>query len=181
MQRSQSGFIGSSPQVRGKRGPHLNACVSARLIPAGAGKTNCHVAALTRIAAHPRRCGENLLDVLFFGQDCGSSPQVRGKRHLHWWHTRSRRLIPAGAGKTCHSHIMPNWIAAHPRRCGENPRVRRIRRLYTGSSPQVRGKPVLVYIAHRCERLIPAGAGKTFLSAMRAMCSPAHPRRCGEN
>ena len=53
-------MAGSSPQVRGKPHKIWYSSISARLIPAGAGKTPRTVCALRGISAHPRRCGENL-------------------------------------------------------------------------------------------------------------------------
>ena len=50
-----------------------------------------------------------------------------------------------------------------------------------GSSPQVRGTP-LVDSSHRCRSgLIPAGAGNTSSTRSPARRSRAHPRRCGEH
>ena len=51
---------GSSPQVRGKLGVTGNDAPIIRLIPAGAGKTIFCFLSFQLVAAHPRRCGENL-------------------------------------------------------------------------------------------------------------------------
>ena len=50
---------GSSPQVRGKHLRMRRRAVSARLIPAGAGKTTHYGIVALMASAHPRRCGEN--------------------------------------------------------------------------------------------------------------------------
>ena len=71
----------------------------------------------------------------------GSSPQVRGKPVKKQTSHSTRRLIPAGAGKT----IDPTGV--------EEP-------VY-GSSPQVRGKRETKIKETIEKRLIPAGAGKT--------------------
>ena len=50
-----------------------------------------------------------------------------------------------------------------------------------GSSPQVRGKPIIMTRVNISHRLIPAGAGKTSSKELYHPRDMAHPRRCGEN
>ena len=132
-------------------------------------------------AAHPRRCGENKSTCLLSSMGSGSSPQVRGKHTQIYTREPTRRLIPAGAGKTERGRGIQGCRSAHPRRCGENiPRYIPANQL-DGSSPQVRGKhPGRQYFLYPC-RLIPAGAGKPRVAYFCAIFFPAHPRRCGEN
>ena len=152
-----------------------------RLIPAGAGKTARRNSEQDRRAAHPRRCGENIdltaVDIL----SRGSSPQVRGKLLLSLLYSLLARLIPAGAGKTTEPHRCNSGHAAHPRRCGENTLTLVSQTVRLGSSPQVRGKPILDIGSERGCRLIPAGAGKTLNNISLTRQYAAHPRRCGEN
>ena len=152
---------GSSPRVRGKRGPLANARCSRRLIPARAGKTSGG-------GPRPRR-------------PCGSSPRVRGKRQSSPPHSYAAGLIPARAGKTVPILMVAGRARAHPRACGENwtHALRLINQ--TGSSPRVRGKPLPG--SRLCGRagLIPARAGKTSSSERPAARPRAHPRACGEN
>ena len=152
-----------------------------RLIPAGAGKTARRNSEQDRRAAHPRRCGENIdltaVDIL----SRGSSPQVRGKLLLSLLYSLLARLIPAGAGKTTEPHRCNSGHAAHPRRCGENTLTLVSQTVRLGSSPQVRGKPLVPAGWENMSRLIPAGAGKTRTRARYQPYPPAHPRRCGEN
>ena len=171
----------SSPQVRGKQTLVAGGRKKARLIPAGAGKTGSGAAVSSFTAAHPRRCGENIGALIGTVLTAGSSPQVRGKHADTLQTVRVGRLIPAGAGKTSTAYCATYSSAAHPRRCGENNRIRRGAAVHTGSSPQVRGKPGLHRLRRPDRRLIPAGAGKTshFVSFFDE--SAAHPRRCGEN
>ena len=91
---------GSSPQVRGKLSILTETVQRRRLIPAGAGKTFTVFCAIGVVAAHPRRCGENVSLTLGSVDDNGSSPQVRGKLGVYHPVRVSERLIPAGAGKT---------------------------------------------------------------------------------
>ena len=51
---------GSSPQVRGKHSGFCEGKNKVRLIPAGAGKTTGIWQVKHKLAAHPRRCGENI-------------------------------------------------------------------------------------------------------------------------
>ena len=52
---------------------------------------------------------------------------------------------------------------------------------FTGSPPQVRGKPSLVLATCSDIRITPAGAGKTLIYRDICHCKQDHPRRCGEN
>ena len=172
---------GSSPRVRGKRGATPLVIQSGRLIPACAGKTDECAAAVSDREAHPRVCGENL-PATRCGLTCsGSSPRVRGKLTINALSAADGGLIPACAGKTRSGLTGLAPSRAHPRVCGEN-RIASSRIVSSrGSSPRVRGKPH----EQRRERpycgLIPACAGKTFLSLRGEANTGAHPRVCGEN
>ena len=91
--------------------------------------------------AHPRACGENIIDKRIAVPHKGSSPRVRGKRAHGTDAVGPRGLIPARAGKT---YAVKNGYApktAHPRACGENCIVGGDADVPAGSSPRVRGKP----------------------------------------
>ena len=172
---------GSPPQVRGKR--HFLASSNFRLgiTPAGAGKTFLDEPEKEEQWDHPRRCGEN-----FAGMDkpegmTGSPPQVRGKLERLHEDCAITGITPAGAGKTrrCCAH-RPKF-QDHPRRCGENARTAQDMRLWTGSPPQVRGKPPRCRRKSPMTRITPAGAGKTVVIRRRFALAWDHPRRCGEN
>ena len=111
---------GSSPLTRGKL--HAGGVGDRRggLIPAHAGKTVTHGPPPRPPAAHPRSRGENSVAPVGTTARCGSSPLTRGKRGTVALWLRSRRLIPAHAGKTGRQpRRMPGWTA-HPRSRGEN-------------------------------------------------------------
>ena len=76
---------------------------------------------------------------------------------------------------------MGGCTADHPRRCGENLVLFRLRAVHMGSPPQVRGKRRLIDAAVIYAGITPAGAGKTRRSAARSLPPEDHPRRCGEN
>ena len=65
--------------------------------------------------------------------------------------------------------------------CGENPRPLAPGSGETGSSPRVRGKPLIPLSPLSHTGLIPACAGKTPLAFERSRSERAHPRVCGEN
>ena len=74
---------GSSPRVRGKQVRAYAGVNREGLIPACAGKTPGRVFLVHVLGAHPRVCGENLVDSVNPLKALGSSPRVRGKRWLH--------------------------------------------------------------------------------------------------
>ena len=69
----------------------------------------------------------------------------------------------------------------HPRRCGENYICLIMQIVFSGSPPQVRGKPKHRPEVDPCLRITPAGAGKTLHGGASSMRTRDHPRRCGEN
>ena len=173
--------FGSSPRVRGKL-PALGRVEAHRgLIPARAGKTSRRGASGRGTWAHPRACGENIAPGRVAARHSGSSPRVRGKRHVHktcWQHVG---LIPARAGKTARRSGSGRRRSAHPRACGENHGPACRSRANLGSSPRVRGKLSRCGPSWRARRLIPARAGKTISDGLTAQVAGAHPRACGEN
>ena len=132
---------GSSPRVRGKPASTTPAWTPPRLIPACAGKTPATRPAASSAGAHPRVCGENLVDVADTRFPQGSSPRVRGKRRDGQARRPRPGLIPACAGKTPPPGATPGSDGAHPRVCGENETMSLAEYERAGSSPRVRGKP----------------------------------------
>ena len=72
-------------------------------------------------------------------------------------------------------------MRAHPRVCGENLVLDRLKSDRQGSSPRVRGKRTDRALFNAPGRLIPACAGKTPVIAATSRRFWAHPRVCGEN
>ena len=155
------GTTGSSPRVRGKPSMKSAAILAHWLIPARAGKTTAASSAVSSGGAHPRACGENVRWTSQADREGGSSPRVRGKLLLLRWGPRSRRLIPARAGKTRTGRRPRRRGPAHPRACGENHMAPSSAARSGGSSPRVRGKPLQHGRPPARGRLIPARAGKT--------------------
>ena len=91
------------------------------------------------------------------------------------------RNIPAYAGKTSASAGNKNCATEHPRVCGENLKHIRDSLTRVGTSPRMRGKPILVGHKPGAGRNIPAYAGKTVIFPACCVRSAEHPRVCGEN
>ena len=179
---SESTRSGSSPRTRGKPCVLRHTHLFNGITPAGAGKTKPLSAnAVTgygsspqvrgklgktaeirhRRQDHPRRCGENGLNLQTCHHMIGSPPQVRGKLQLRAKGLLLPRITPAGAGKTHRHNVARCIIRDHPRGCGENceQRVSVIEK--HGSPPRMRGKqPVFGINVHAIMD---------------------HPRGCGEN
>ena len=172
---------GSSPRVRGKPvrtrlyGPQRG------LIPACAGKTPSHERKAPEPWAHPRVCGENIAPAPSKPSAKGSSPRVRGKLGEAFIPVLTKGLIPACAGKTLPARLRRGVAPAHPRVCGENSGEISGELSGTGSSPRVRGKPLMRSPRYVLTGLIPACAGKTPSPALNTSPWRAHPRVCGEN
>ena len=111
----------------------------------------------------------------------GSSPLTRGKQVVERQCTVTGGLIPAHAGKTAVDASFQVGQAAHPRSRGENAGEPTSASPRTGSSPLTRGKPRGRGRRHRRVGLIPAHAGKTYMSSQAGTPRAAHPRSRGEN
>ena len=132
-------------------------------------------------SAHPRVCGENVVEKRGRNGYRGSSPRVRGKLNRSAFSPKTRGLIPACAGKTSRPSRSASRSSAHPRVCGENKAHGCSFGGWWGSSPRVRGKPGQGSGRSADQRLIPACAGKTRRRRRRGRRCAAHPRVCGEN
>ena len=152
---------GSSPRGRGKHLRRRRRTVVRGLIPARAGKTLASSARASWARAHPRAGGENLIGVAADLSAQGSSPRGRGKRTVRACTFRTRRLIPARAGKTAATARAAPSSEAHPRAGGENPLIPLMNPWMSGSSPRGRRKLGDRVLDAGVDRLIPARAGKT--------------------
>ena len=90
-------------------------------------------------------------------------------------------LIPARTGKTVTPPPPSPPRSAHPRACGENLVLGTPMMRHWGSSPRVRGKPVVDGAGAAEGGLIPARTGKTPRTTPSNPRSRAHPHAYGEN
>ena len=105
---------------------------------------------------------------------------MRGKVHTATWATSIFRITPAYAGKRRLSSTPPVCSPDHPRLCGEKLYHCRKTDMVLGSPPPMRGKVHTATWATSIFRITPAYAGKRRLSSTPPVCSPDHPRLCGE-
>ena len=152
---------GSSPRMRGKLDDGLIAEFGSRIIPAHAGQTRARSRRPYPPTDHPRACGANLVLSHGLFTPHGSSPRMRGK-HLHCGAVSADgRIIPAHAGQTWLGLQPPEKLTDHPRACGANTAATDFTNVVCGSSPRMRGKPVLAVELVCRIRIIPAHAGQT--------------------
>ncbi len=172
---------GSSPRMRGKRlptGPQMRA---DRIIPAHAGQTEHSCPRQPSRTDHPRACGANRNCSCVSCARCGSSPRMRGKRFERIAFDNRPRIIPAHAGQTGTPDSFASAGTDHPRACGANSSTNCSNSPRVGSSPRMRGKPLLVLGELACARIIPAHAGQTLRWGRRWIRCTDHPRACGAN
>ena len=172
---------GSSPLARGGRPARELDRVLAGLIPAGAGRTSRLPRRRRRPPAHPRWRGEDTVDEQWQSQAWGSSPLARGGPGRRCPRDRPRRLIPAGAGRTKGPPRRVSRPAAHPRWRGEDDELMSRYKVLRGSSPLARGGHVALAVGSSLGRLIPAGAGRTYVAPAIGDVAGAHPRWRGED
>ena len=113
-------LYGSPPQVWGKLCAAACSAMSAWFTPTGVGKTTSVKVAMSWVAVHPHRCGENGPAGRFFRKPQGSPPQVWGKHRYPILNTRRVRFTPTGVGKTLQGGGGGWSRRVHPHRCGEN-------------------------------------------------------------
>ena len=178
---SRRSSTGSSPLTRGKPLDIHSASLSARLIPAHAGKTTAPPSRDADHGAHPRSRGENNSARSDARGVTGSSPLTRGKPISQLPVRRTSRLIPAHAGKTMICFSGFTRTRAHPRSRGENWFADAARGVSEGSSPLTRGKHCVELRVRLVVGLIPAHAGKTMQDPFLFLIRWAHPRSRGEN
>ena len=129
---------------------------------------------------HPRACGELSAAVLRRVAVVGSSPRMRGTLSDDLNAASPNRIIPAHAGNSRRDRPFFAARADHPRACGELCAPRKNQPCEVGSSPRMRGTPVMTLHIHGLSRIIPAHAGNSVNIALSLISCPDHPRACGE-
>ncbi len=152
---------GSSPRMRGIRLHPFRFVRPLRFIPADAGNTAQHGGGSRPVSVHPRGCGEYQRRHDQPGFRVGSSPRMRGILTNPSLPRADLRFIPADAGNTAYMQGINIADAVHPRGCGEYARKGRMVAGGAGSSPRMRGIPLIDAIASARGRFIPADAGNT--------------------
>ena len=126
-------------------------------------------------------CGEHVLELAVAGSQRGSSPRVRGTpvtaKAVCWL----VGIIPACAGNTMSFGTHGAGSRDHPRVCGEHEGFYQAGGFLMGSSPRVRGTPIMNDPFTYRRGIIPACAGNTDFRPGRIHDSRDHPRVCGEH
>ena len=167
--------------MRGKRFENRQIVRRQRIIPAHAGQTDRPASSSTTRSDHPRACGANVSGFPSRDVNAGSSPRMRGKPMLAIVRHLRVRIIPAHAGQTSSLLLSILPTSDHPRACGANTAARPSPWSTCGSSPRMRGKPIINRVDGRSRRIIPAHAGQTFGCFLVIIYSTDHPRACGAN
>ena len=106
---------------------------------------------------------------------------MRGTRGRALRKSHRSGIIPALAGNTSATSRYTDCKWDHPRACGEHVRSECGRTATTGSSPRLRGTPILGMHPEHLRGIIPALAGNTRRCPSRAVSPRDHPRACGEH
>ncbi len=130
---------GSSPHMRGTLNWYNSNINDGGIIPAYAGNTTGTCVAGMRGRDHPRICGEHYRTKPNTKCLQGSSPHMRGTRQRRTLAVLGKGIIPAYAGNTFPKVLamLASWD--HPRICGEHGIFCKTDRVWTGSSPHMRG------------------------------------------
>ena len=173
--------LGSSPRMRGTPAPAMPSSRLSGIIPAYAGNTLCvYSPAARRAGSSPRMRGTQYWRVRAVGLH-GIIPAYAGNTRAASISIWSVGIIPAYAGNTSPWPRRPANTRDHPRVCGEHTIVASVRNAPQGSSPRMRGTPMMSPSSGRMLGIIPAYAGNTSFTALHASASRDHPRVCGEH
>ena len=165
--------------MRGSLGPTLASFYRIGIIPAGAGLTFSVPSVTASSRDHPRGCGAHIRLTYMDFHIMGSSPRVRGSPCRSCPLSKKHGIIPAGAGLTPYTAVDVIFIWDHPRGCGAHCSSSMAHPQKAGSSPRVRGSHVISPATPFGVGIIPAGAGLTRKSRLRAWALRDHPRGCG--
>ena len=175
------GLEGSSPRMRGTLHGGVDALKTAGIIPAHAGNTAPCTLRPAGCRDHPRACGEHTIRFKAGSLDMGSSPRMRGTPYGTVVAKVTPRIIPAHAGNTRIVSFQFQRIWDHPRACGEHTSLPTVSFIAMGSSPRMRGTPVIIVPEAYGVGIIPAHAGNTVNCGVTCLVNGDHPRACGEH
>ena len=171
---------GLSPRGRGNRVVSSAAVVSARSIPAWAGKPAGAGAGKRSSEVYPRVGGETPLLYQDRVPAEGLSPRGRGNRAGQRADQGRARSIPAWAGKPCTAARARGRWQVYPRVGGETGYPRGAPGAIDGLSPRGRGNRLAARSKARRYGSIPAWAGKPPTAPCRGSVERVYPRVGGE-
>ena len=94
--------------------------IAGGITPACAGKTERRMVIWILNGDHPRMCGKDFDDSVYYDMDLGSPPHVRERLRITKSKTSSGRITPACAGKTKTAGPKKKLKKDHPRMCGKD-------------------------------------------------------------
>ena len=109
----------------------------------------------------------------------GTSPRVRGKRHVDQRLDLLFGYIPACAGEAVCASAVRKARKVHPRVCGGSLDDCADDQAPSGTSPRVRGKPYMMHPSTVNGGYIPACAGEALRRIIAVRTPSVHPRVCG--
>ena len=182
MRLAEEGFpdAGPSPLSRGIPAPPPGSPTPTRIIPALAGNTPSPAPHATTGPDHPRSRGEYRPAAPTTVEGWGSSPLSRGIPPQRLLCLVAPGIIPALAGNTPATALVPGRSGDHPRSRGEYAIRTVADKLVYGSSPLSRGIRRLNDVLNQHHRIIPALAGNTRGDPSPAWRAGDHPRSRGE-
>ena len=131
------------------------------IIPAYAGNTAVCNGSSACKRDHPRVCGEHGSPAQVTCTRPGSSPRMRGTHVDRIGLLSHLGIIPAYAGNTHRMRHPYPTSGDHPRVCGEHRLFNGVPTSVPGSSPRMRGTPIVIIIILVKYGIIPAYAGNT--------------------
>ena len=172
---------GRSPLTRGRPVLAALAAITARSIPAHAGKTSSASIFTSCGKVDPRSRGEDRDVFAYALRQQGRSPLTRGRRVAQPLSESVQGSIPAHAGKTETPDRGVSLLRVDPRSRGEDPPAGFGSTTVRGRSPLTRGRQERVDGAVKDFGSIPAHAGKTGREVVTQGHAEVDPRSRGED
>ena len=176
---SQRVVLGSSPRVRSRlmHGCHIQG--RHGIISACAEQT-CRLRLCSIVAwDHLRVCGADTRTATTTATMMGSSPRVRSRRRPRRLCGPQRRIISACAEQTGSDASPRRAGEDHLRVCGADPLASPVGKVWEGSSPRVRSRPIANHVQNFRVGIISACAEQTFHRMEPHQDAPDHLRVCG--
>ena len=156
---------GSPPRARGEGAVAAGRAFLHRITPACAGRRKTGWWKTLWRRDHPRVRGEKLYRAASASMIRGSPPRARGEARCASVAGRALRITPACAGRSRRSSTRRARTTDHPRVCGEKSCADTSKKEPSGSPPRVRGEGVSLGDVPRVQRITPACAGRSSMSA----------------
>ena len=171
---------GSPPLARGIRARRREPRQRSGITPACAGNTSVACPTKNALKDHPRLRGEYHPAQNFILLGWGSPPLARGIQLIPSWRVASIGITPACAGNTPLIRLRALWSGDHPRLRGEYQCCGITPNLSVGSPPLARGIQEKVINTIPGFRITPACAGNTAVFSSVSNDNRDHPRLRGE-